>query len=71
MYRDESIELSPNLPKRLQEDIAELERLYDEDDDFGWLRLMELIDIDTRAYIASGRIITKEGYDVLRRFGWR
>lgn len=71
MYRDENIKLSPNLPKRLQDDIAELEKLYDEDDEFAWMNLMEMIDVDTRAYIVSGRITQEEGYQVLRRFGWR
>lgn len=71
MYMDENIILSENLPTSLKEEISELEKLYKMDDDLAWMRLMEMIDVETRDLIVSGRISKEEGYDVLRKFGWR
>lgn len=66
MFSDETIVLSSNIPKRIFDEISELEEKYSEGDISGYMNCLDLIESDAKSYKMIDRI-TDEEFDLIMR----
>ena|GEM_PF-1085386 len=71
MYLDETVKIGEHLPKRLIDDMKELDRFYEDDMWLEFSQLLEGVEVTTKAYQIN-KVITAQDLDVIfRRYGLR
>mgnify|MGYP000130945008 CR=1 FL=1 len=71
MYRDDNYKINPAWPKRLLEMIAEMDEIYDNNDDFKYSLLEGVFESHIKAFRLNGKITEKDLDTLFRRYGWR
>lgn len=66
MFTDETIILGENIPKRIFDEIFELEERYSEGDISGYMNCLDIIESDAKSYKMINRI-TDEDFDLIMK----
>lgn len=69
-YRDDTIKIG-KLPKLLEEDMAEFDRLYNEEDEMGFLLYADGFEASVKQWLISGKISESDLDAIFRKYGWR
>ncbi|MDO5564026.1 MAG: hypothetical protein Q4F88_02195 [Eubacteriales bacterium] len=70
LYIDPDILLPDNLPKGLKEDISNLEKYYNENNENEYWLQLDVVEFNTKAYQINGKISKNDLQLIFRKYGF-
>jgi hypothetical protein len=69
LFIDPDIDIPPNMPKPLLEDLERLQKYYDADDWSNFELVFDSVDSRIKSYNLTGRISRKDAVQLFHRYG--